>query len=68
MERATLRLSTLSRHLTGKSSLTVTDNRTGKSYELPIENDFVQAKDLQNIASSDGEVLRYFDPGYMNTI
>lgn len=68
MERATLRLATLSRHLTGKSTLTVTDNRTGKTYEMPIENDFIQAKDFQKITSPEGEVLRYFDPGYMNTI
>jgi citrate synthase len=30
----------------GKDSLTVTDNRTGKSYELPIEHGTIRALDL----------------------
>lgn len=68
MERSSIRLSVIERHLTAKNSLTVLDNRTGKSYELSIENNFIKAKDLEKIHSSEGEVLRYYDPGYTNTI
>ena len=30
-------------------TLTITDNRTGKSYEVPIENDTIKALDLRKI-------------------
>ena len=33
--------------------LTITDNRTGKSYELPIENGTVRAMDLRQIKADD---------------
>jgi citrate synthase len=51
-----------------RSSLTVTDNRTGTSYELPLENGAVRAMDLRKIKLSpdDFGVLCY-DPAYMNT-
>lgn len=41
---------------------------TGKNYELPIENHSIQASDLAKITNNEGEVLRSYDPGYMNTI
>jgi citrate synthase len=51
-----------------KNTLTVTDNRTGRSYELPIEHDAVQARDLQQIrAGTDGAGLVSYDPAFMNT-
>jgi citrate synthase len=52
----------------GKNSLTVTDNRTGRSYELPIENGAVKAMDLRQIklGAEDFGLLSY-DPAYMNT-
>lgn len=51
-----------------KESFTVTDNRTGKVYELPISHNTINANDLQKIKGTDGEVTRYYDPGYMNTV
>eukprot|EP00744_Colponema_vietnamica_P000437 GILI01000789.1.p1 GENE.GILI01000789.1~~GILI01000789.1.p1 ORF type:complete len:500 (-),score=163.57 GILI01000789.1:280-1779(-) len=51
-----------------KESLSVIDNRTGKSYELPIKDDAIMGKDLEKIKSASGEVLRYYDPGYTNTV
>ena len=32
-----------------RDSLTITDNRTGKTYELPITNDTIRALDLRQI-------------------
>jgi citrate synthase len=51
-----------------KSSLTVTDNRTGKTYELPVENGTIKALDLRQVkASADDFGLMTYDPAYMNT-
>ncbi|KAH8891737.1 peroxysomal citrate synthase [Thozetella sp. PMI_491] len=59
-----------------RQSLTVTDNRTGKTYELPIKNNSVLATDIKKIKSAPQEDrpedettqgLRVYDPGYMNT-
>jgi citrate synthase len=49
-------------------SLTVVDNRTGKSYEIPIENGTIRATDLRQIktAAEDFGLMAY-DPGFMNT-
>ncbi|WP_129675678.1 citrate synthase [Candidatus Chloroploca sp. Khr17] len=51
-----------------KDTLTVTDNRTGKTYEIPIQNDTINAIDLRKIkvASEDFGMMTY-DPAYMNT-
>ncbi|MCK6544535.1 citrate synthase [Myxococcota bacterium] len=49
-----------------KDSLTITDNRTGKQYEIPIEHNAIRASDLRQIAK-DGEGLASYDPGFMNT-
>ena len=32
---------------TARETLTVTDNRTGKSYEIPIKHDTIRAMDLR---------------------
>ncbi|MBI2686827.1 MAG: citrate synthase [Acidobacteria bacterium] len=49
-------------------TLTITDNRTGKSYEVPIENDTIRATDLRKIkAEADDFGLMTYDPAYMNT-
>ena len=49
-------------------SLTVTDNRTGKTYELPISDGTVRALDLREIkAQADDFGLMSYDPAYMNT-
>ncbi|MCA1594426.1 MAG: citrate synthase, partial [Acidobacteria bacterium] len=49
-------------------TLTITDNRTGKQYEIPIENDTIKAMDLRQIKASDEDFgLMTYDPAFMNT-
>jgi len=49
-------------------SLTITDNRTGKSYDLKIENGTIKAPDLRQIKTSDDDFgLMTYDPAFMNT-
>jgi citrate synthase len=51
-----------------KDSLTVTDNRTGKTYELPVENGTIKAMDLRQIKVADDDFgLMSYDPAYKNT-
>lgn len=52
----------------GKSSLTVVDSRTNKTYEIPITNNYIKASDLEKIKNEQGSIIRSYDPGYMNTI
>ena len=48
--------------------LTITDDRTGKSYKLPIENGTVRAMDLRQIKTdADDFGLMTYDPALMNT-
>ena len=61
------RLSLLAEQIRGKDSLTINDTRNGKSYEIPITNSFIKSTDLQKL-SYKGNVMRTYDPGYMNTI
>ena len=50
------------------NTLTVTDNRTGKSYELAITNGAIRAMDLRQIKTgSDDFGLMTYDPAFMNT-
>jgi len=49
-------------------SLTITDNRTGKQYQLPIQNGTIKAMDLRQIKVSDDDFgLMTYDPAFMNT-
>jgi citrate synthase len=49
-------------------TLSVTDSRTGKTYELPIENGTIRATDLRQVKSGpDDPGLRSYDPAFMNT-
>src|SRR5205814_10090363 len=49
-------------------TLTITDNRTGKSYTLPIENGTVRAMDLRQIKRDEDDFgLMTYDPALMNT-
>jgi len=49
-------------------SLTITDNRTGKTYELPITDGTIKANDLKQIkAGTDDLGLASYDPGFLNT-
>jgi len=48
-------------------SLTVIDNRTGKSYEISIKNGAIKATDLFQIKTGEDDGLVTYDPGFMNT-
>ena len=49
-------------------TLTITDNRTGKTYEVPIENGTIKAIDLRKIKTDEEDFgLMAYDPGYTNT-
>ena len=51
-----------------KNTLTVTDNRTGKTYELPISDGTIRAMDLRQIKESEDDFgLMTYDPAFMNT-
>jgi citrate synthase len=53
---------------TGSESLTVTDNRTGKTYELPIENNTIRGLDLRQIKVHEDEFgMLSYDPAFTNT-
>ena len=52
----------------GKDSLSITDNRTGTTYEIPIENGAIRAIDLRQIrVSAEDFGLLTYDPGFANT-
>ena len=40
-----------------KDTLTITDNRTGKNYEVPIENETIRAMDLRQIKVKDDDFV-----------
>jgi citrate synthase len=49
-------------------TLTVTDNRTGKQYEVPITDGAIRATDLRQIkVSADDAGVATYDPAFMNT-
>jgi citrate synthase len=49
-------------------TLTITDNRTGKQYEIPIKQGAIKATDLRQIKTSDDDSgLMTYDPAFMNT-
>jgi len=51
-----------------KNSLSVTDNRTGKTYEIDITDDCVRALDLRQIKAQPEDFgMMSYDPAYMNT-
>jgi citrate synthase len=52
----------------GRETLTVTDNRTGKTFELPIKNGAVKALDFRQMKTSADDVgLMTYDPAFNNT-
>ncbi|MEZ5122690.1 MAG: citrate synthase [Solirubrobacterales bacterium] len=52
----------------GAPTLSVTDNRTGKTYEIPIEDGTIRATELRNIkVDADDFGLMSYDPAFMNT-
>src|SRR5664279_4535156 len=49
-------------------TLTVTDNRTGKSYEIPIVDGTIRATELRKIKTADDDFgLMTYDPAFMAT-
>jgi citrate synthase len=49
-------------------TLTVVDNRTGKTYELPIQDGTVRAMDLRQIKNAPDDFgLMTYDPAFMST-
>ena len=51
-----------------KDTLTVVDNRTGKTYEIPIQDGTIRAADLRQIKATDDDLgLMSYDPAFMNT-
>src|SRR5947209_1128660 len=53
---------------TANDTLTVTDNRTGKQYEIPIEDETIRATELRKIKVHEDDFgLMSYDPAYTNT-
>ncbi|MEO0323690.1 MAG: citrate synthase [Myxococcota bacterium] len=51
-----------------KDSLTITDNRTGKAYDLPISHGTIRAADLRQIKVHESDFgMMAYDPAYKNT-
>jgi citrate synthase len=51
-----------------ENTLTITDNRTNKSYTVPVENGTIRAMDLRQIKSGPDDFgLMTYDPAYLNT-
>jgi citrate synthase len=51
---------------TSSETVTVTDNRTGKQYEIPIEDGTIRATELRKIKVNDDDFgLMTYDPAYM---
>src|SRR6476646_3783726 len=49
-------------------TLTIVDNRTGKQYELPIQDGTIRAMDLRKIKTGPEDFgLMTYDPAFMNT-
>jgi citrate synthase len=49
-------------------TLTITDNRTGRQYQIPVENGTIRAMDLRQIkVSNDDFGLMSYDPAFTNT-
>src|ERR687885_205749 len=53
---------------TASDTLTITDNRTGRTYEVPIEDGTIRAIALRDIKVDDDDFgLMTYDPAYLNT-
>jgi len=52
----------------GQNTLSITDNRTGKTYIVPIEHDTIKATDLRQIKVNPEDFgMMTYDPAFMNT-
>jgi len=53
---------------TRRDSLSITDNRTGKNYEVPVTEDAIRALDLRQIkVNNDDFGVMSYDPAFNNT-
>jgi len=53
---------------TRRDTLTITDNRTGKSYEIPITHETIRASDFRQIKVNPTEFgMMSYDPAFNNT-
>jgi citrate synthase len=51
-----------------ENTLTITDNRTGQTYTIPVENGAIRAMSLRQIKTDPGDFgLMSYDPAFMNT-
>jgi citrate synthase len=51
-----------------KNTLTITDNRTGREYEIPIDRGAIRALDLKQIKVDEEDFgIMSYDPGFANT-
>src|SRR5215212_6827316 len=49
-------------------TLTITDNRTGRKYEIPVQNGTIRAIDLRQIkVAADEFGMMTYDPAFTNT-
>ena len=49
-------------------TIEIKDNRTAKSYTLPITDDTIRASDLKQIKVNEGDFgMMSYDPAFMNT-
>src|SRR5476649_1863776 len=49
-------------------TISITDNRTGKTYELPVKDGTIRAMDLRQIKTAPDDFgLMTYDPAFMNT-
>ena len=49
-------------------TLSITDNRTGRTYEIPVENGAIRAAGLRQIKVEDADFgLMSYDPAFLNT-
>ncbi|MEA2570850.1 MAG: citrate synthase [Acidobacteriota bacterium] len=54
--------------MASSDTLTITDNRTGKTYELPVSEGTIRAIDLRQIKTGAEDFgLMTYDPAFMNT-
>ena len=53
---------------TASDTLTITDNRTGRTYEVPVEDGTIRAMALRDIKVDEDDFgLMTYDPAYLNT-
>ncbi|MCP4362817.1 MAG: citrate synthase [Chloroflexi bacterium] len=51
-----------------KNTLSITDNRTGQTYEIPVEHDTIEAMHLRQIKVNEDDFgMMSYDPGFKNT-